>query len=201
MRVLGIAGSARTNGNSCSLLRLALEGAAERGAETETVHAADLTIAGCRGCYGCKQDEDQGCIVEDDMHGVYEQVRASDVIVFASPVYFYGVSSWLKAIVDRMYGLMGPAPAGEEQSYGLRMDHGKGFYLITTQEEPSPYFGYSILAQFVYGMAWLGMDHRGQLIATDVSKAADWKGRPDLQAAAQRLIIVSAEADRAVPRH
>ena len=188
MKVLGIAGSARRNGNSNSLLRLALEGAAERGAETDIIHATDLTVAGCIACEGCKKDEDQGCVVDDDMQRIYEQVRDSDVVVFASPVYFYGVTSWLKAVVDRMYGFMSPVEPGGEESYGLRIDRGKGFYLITTQEEPSPYFGYSILAQFVYGMSWLGMVHRGQLVATDLSKAADWKGRPDLQAAARRLI-------------
>jgi multimeric flavodoxin WrbA len=193
MRVLGIAGSARRDGNSNSLLRLALEGAVERGAETQVINAADLTVAGCIACDGCKADEEQGCVVDDDMQRIYEQVRDSDVIVFASPVYFYGVSSWLKAVVDRMYGILSPVEQGGEESYGLRIERGKGFYLITTQEEPSPYFGYSILAQFAYGMSWLGMVHRGQLIATDLSKASDWKARPDLQAAARRLVAVSAD--------
>lgn len=194
MKVLGIAGSPRKNGNSTSLLRLALEGAAEAGAETTLIRAVDLTVAGCVACDGCKADEDQGCVVDDDMQRVYEQIRESDVIVFASPIYFYGVSSWLKAIVDRLYGLLSPVEQDGAESYGLRIERGKGFYLITTQEEPSPYFGYSILAQFVYGMSWLGMEHRGQLVGTELSKVADWKGRADLQAAARGLVAAAAEA-------
>jgi multimeric flavodoxin WrbA len=192
MNILAIGGSPRRQGNSNSLLRMAVEAAVERGARAEYVYARDLDLEGCRGCDGCKADVDAICVIDDDMHRVYDLMRWADVIVFASPVYFYGLSSWLKKIIDRCYGLMGPGgeSAGEGNETTLRIESGKGFYLITSQEELPSYFGYTILAGFVYGMSWLGMVHCGQLVATGVSKASDWEGRADLQAAARELIVV-----------
>lgn len=189
MNILAIGGSPRREGNSNSLMRLAVEAAIERGATAEYVFARDLDIQGCNGCNGCKADSATSCVVDDDMQKVYDQLRWADVIVFASPIYFYGLSSWLKEIIDRVYGLMGPGEDGSD-GYSLRIDEGKGFYLITSQEEAAPYFGYAMLAPLVYGLAWVGMVHRGQLIATGLSKAGDWKERADLQAAARDLIAV-----------
>jgi multimeric flavodoxin WrbA len=189
VNILAIGGSPRRNGNSNSLLSTAVEAAVERGAVAEYIYARDLQIEGCRGCDGCRKSVDAVCVVDDDMHKVYDLLRWADVIVWASPVYFYGVTSWLKAIIDRLYGLMGPGDE-EGRGYTLRLEAGKGFYLITTQSDPPNFFGYSVLATVAHGLSWLGMEHRGQLIATKLGKAGDWKERADLQAAARELIAV-----------
>jgi multimeric flavodoxin WrbA len=189
VNILAIGGSPRRNGNSNSLLRIAVEAAVERGAVAEYVYARDLKIEGCRGCDGCRKSVDAVCVVDDDMHKVHDLLRWADVVVFASPVYFYGVTSWLKEIIDRFYGLMGPGDE-EGRGYTLRLQPGKSFYLISTQEDQPIYFGYSILAGLTQGLSWLEMVHRGQLIATQVGKVGDWKVRADLQAAARELIAV-----------
>lgn len=199
MNILAIGGSPRRDGNSNSILRIAVEAAVERGAQADYVYARDLDICGCAGCNGCKSGADATCVVDDDMHKVYDLVRWADTIVFASPVYFYGVSSWLKEVIDRFYALMGPGGEEDQDGYSLRLEAGKGFYLITAQEELPSYFGYTILAQMTYGLSWLGMVHRGQLIATGVSKAGDWKARTDLQAAARELIAVPAPLTADLP--
>ncbi len=137
MNVLGIGGSPRIDGNSNSLLRLALEGARERGAAAEIVYASRLDVQGCDACDGCKDTMDVSCVVEDDMQDLYELLASCDVLVLATPVYFYQMTSWLKTVVDRLYGLLGP-------EYEPRIAGGKGFYVITTEEEERTYTGQEI---------------------------------------------------------
>ncbi len=183
MDILAIGGSARRKGNSNSLMRLAVENAVERGASAEILYARDLRVQGCLGCDGCKRSAAATCVVDDDIHRVYERLRRCDVLVLATPVYFYTMTSWLKAIVDRCYGLLDP-------DYEPRIDGGKGFYVITTEEETAAYTGQQVVATLMRGLAWLKMELHGELVATGVGKVDDWTRREDLIAAARRLISV-----------
>jgi multimeric flavodoxin WrbA len=183
MDILAIGGSARLNGNGNSLLRLAVKSAVERGARAEVLYARDLEVQGCLGCDGCKRTAASTCVVQDDIHGVYERLARCDVLILATPVYFYSMTSWLKAIVDRLYGLL-------DQDYEPRIEGGKGFYVITTEEETASYTGQQVVATLMRGLAWLKMDLRGELIAVGVGAADDWKRRDDLVAAARGLITV-----------
>jgi multimeric flavodoxin WrbA len=183
MNILAIGSSARLQGNSNSLLRLAMESAQERGATTHTLYARQLQIQGCLGCDGCKRSPDATCVVNDDMHDIYARLKECDVLALATPVYFYGMNSWLKAIVDRFYGLLDPDGAP-------RIDGGKGFYVITTEEEERTYAGQEIVGSLTRGLAWLKMDLRGELIAVQLSGAHDWEKREDLVRAAKALVTV-----------
>jgi multimeric flavodoxin WrbA len=183
MDILAIGASARLNGNSNSLLRKAVESAVRRGATAELLFARQLDIQGCLGCDGCKRSADALCVVDDDMQRVYALMRECDVLVVATPIYFYCMSSWLKAIMDRLYGLLDPDLAP-------RIDKGKGFYVITTEEEERSFTGQQVVATLMRSLAWLDMDLRGELVAVGVSKAHDWKRRPDLIQAAEGLIAV-----------
>lgn len=193
MKIVAISGSPRKNGNSASLMRIAVEAAVKRGAEVEVFYPREMNISGCRACDGCKRKPESVCVQDDDMHAIYAAIKACDVLVLASPVYFYGLSSWLKAVVDRCYALITPE-FSEEVTGGAdlepRVTPGKGFYLITAQEDASPFYGYQILSTVVYGLTWIGMEHRGELIATSLSGPNDWKTRSELIAAAERLIDV-----------
>jgi multimeric flavodoxin WrbA len=128
------------------------------------------------------------------MHTIYEAIKSCDALVLASPVYFYGLSSWLKEVVDRCFALLTPPEppdgAGEGSKPALRVAPGKALYLITTQNASWPMFGYQILSTVVNGFKWLGMQCRGQIIAIELGAADDWKNRPDLIEAAERLIEV-----------
>ncbi len=192
MNILAIGGSPRRNGNSNSLMRIAVEAAVERGAKAEYIYPKELDIQGCDGCGRCRMKADSVCAVDDDIIRVYDLMRWADVVVFASPVYFYGLSSWIKEIVDRFYALITPEADDEEGASERppRLEPGKGLYFVSSQQDDSVFYGYSVMASLVYGMTWLGMVHRGQLIATGLDKAGDWKTRDDLQAAARELIVV-----------
>jgi multimeric flavodoxin WrbA len=183
MNILAIGGSARLNGNSNSLMRIAVESAVKQGATAEILHARKLSIQGCLGCDGCKRAPDSTCVVDDDIHKVYSLVKECDVLVVATPVYFYSMSSWLKAIVDRFYGLLDP-------DGNSRLEKGKGFYVVTSEEEERAFTGQQIVATLRRGLAWLDMDLRGELVAAGVGKAGDWKKRQDLIRAAEQLIAL-----------
>lgn len=101
--VLGIAGSPRRNGNTTVLLQEALQGAATKGAETRTVYLSELSISPCRHCDQCL--EEGRCAVEDDMRWLSGELRGSDFLILASPIFFMGVTAQTKAMIDRCQAL------------------------------------------------------------------------------------------------
>jgi arsenate reductase len=100
MFVLGLMGSPRRQGNTDLLLTAFLEGAQEKGAEALKLDVAFKHIAPCQGCRFCEQ---HGFCRQhdDDMREVYYLLRRADVVVIATPMFFYGPSAQLKALIDR----------------------------------------------------------------------------------------------------
>jgi len=99
LKVVGIYGSPRKGGNTDLLLDSALKGCEERGNEVKRVYVRDLHIGGCAGCDGCAKNG--VCIIKDDMQDIYTLIDDTDVIILSSPIFFYGVTSQLKALIDR----------------------------------------------------------------------------------------------------
>ncbi len=99
-RVLILAGSPRKNGNSAALCRSFASGAEESGHQVETIYLGEKKIGYCRACYHC-QKSNGVCIIKDDMAEILDRMNAADVLVMASPVYFYSVSAQMKALIDR----------------------------------------------------------------------------------------------------
>jgi multimeric flavodoxin WrbA len=190
VNIVAIGGSPRKNGNSSSLMRLAVDAAVRRGATAQVFFPRKMHISGCKACDSCRKAPESVCVQKDDMHLIYPAIKACDVLVLASPVYFYGLSSWIKEVVDRCYALITPEFPEAMGPQEPRVAPGKGFYLITAQEDASPFYGYQILSTVVYGLTWIGMEHRGHLIATSLSGPQDWKARPELIEAAEGLIAV-----------
>jgi hypothetical protein len=103
MRVLGIAGSPRKNGNTDTLLAEVMRGAASKGAETKMIYLRDLQISPCLHCDACLKAGI--CRIKDDMQSVYTDLQQADVIVLASPVQFTSVTAHMKAMIDRCQSL------------------------------------------------------------------------------------------------
>lgn len=99
-KVLILAGSPRKNGNSAALCAEFARGAAEVGNDVELLYLRDKKIAYCNACYYCK-NHDGHCIIKDDMAEILEKMNDADVIVMASPVYFYSIDAQMKALIDR----------------------------------------------------------------------------------------------------
>ena len=99
-KVLILEGSPRRNGNSAILSEEFARGAEEAGCSVEKVQIAHKKIAGCLGCNACYRNGG-ACVQKDDMAEVREKMLAADVIVLASPIYFYSMTAQMKAVIDR----------------------------------------------------------------------------------------------------
>jgi len=93
----------RRQGNTELLLDKALEGAREEGVEVQKVLVSKLKISPCLEIYACLKDGN--CAIKDDMQSLYKKLLEADHIIFASPIFFYGVTSQAKAVIDRCQAL------------------------------------------------------------------------------------------------
>jgi len=102
LKILGIVGSKRKNGNTAALVKHTMAPFKEsEHFETEIIYLGDLNIEGCRGCEGCALTN--RCVIQDDMQKIYKKLRLSDSIIAGSPTYFYNMSSDMKKFIDRCY--------------------------------------------------------------------------------------------------
>ncbi len=106
--ILGIIGSPRKNGNTDVMVSHILEGARDRGAHTESIRLADLSILECDGCHACWK-AGCACSKKDDMAALYPKIAQSDAIVFGTPVYWYGPTAIMKCFIDRFVYFNCPA--------------------------------------------------------------------------------------------
>lgn len=119
--VLILSSSPRRGGNSDTLCDEFMRGATEAGHETEKIFLRDRTIHYCIGCSTCSRDN-KPCPQKDDAAGIIDKMLKADVIVMATPVYFYTMSAQMKTLIDRCCGL-----------YTEMKD--KEFYFIATAAE------------------------------------------------------------------
>jgi NAD(P)H-dependent FMN reductase len=103
LKVLGIAGSPRKDGNTDLLLQQVMAGASNQRTETKTVFLRELSIAPCRHCDGCLKTGK--CVQQDDMQWLHTDLREADRIVLASPIFFMGLTAQTKAMIDRCQAL------------------------------------------------------------------------------------------------
>ena len=97
--VLILSGSPRKNGNSDILCDEFARGAADAGHEVEKIRIAEKKIGYCHACYACRGTG--VCTIKDDMAEIMQKMIDCDVMVLASPVYFYSIDAQLKAVIDR----------------------------------------------------------------------------------------------------
>jgi len=102
-KILAVYGSPRREGNTSLLLRQAVQGARDAGAQVEEVVLRDLEMSPCLEIYGCK--ETGRCVIEDDFQKVYDQLLACRGLMLASPIFFYTVSAQTKILMDRCQAL------------------------------------------------------------------------------------------------
>ena len=126
-KILILNGANSNTRNTAALIKAFTEGAENAGNEVVKFDVAHMNIHGCLGCMACmnKQKNDPDiCVQKDDMKQIYDAIMQCDVIVFASPVYWWGPTSQLKAAVDRLEAIVG--------HYGLSYLRGKSTALLMT---------------------------------------------------------------------
>lgn len=123
-KVLVISSSLRPNSNSEALADAFAEGAATAGNEVEEISLRGKNIGFCRGCLACQQLGH--CVINDDALEIAEKMLHADVLVFATPIYYYEMSGQLKTLLDRANALF-------PSDYAFR-----DIYLLTSATEDEP---------------------------------------------------------------
>ncbi|MCE5285528.1 MAG: flavodoxin family protein [Pelosinus sp.] len=102
MKVVGINGSARKDGNTAVLIRAVFAELEKHGIETELIELAGKPVRGCMACYKCAQTKDGTCVIKDDkINECIAKMAAADGIILGSPTYFTDVTAEMKALIDR----------------------------------------------------------------------------------------------------
>ena len=109
MRVLGVVGSPRKNGNTEILVDEVLRGAKDAGATVEKIFLNELKILPCQSTCSEYCKAKGNCKITDDMSSLYDKLYGSDCIVLGTPIYWWGPSAQMKAFIDRWYAFSHPA--------------------------------------------------------------------------------------------
>ena len=103
MRILILNGSARAHGNTSTLTAAFKRGAEEAGNDVVELPVGRMAIRGCLGCEYCHGRGHGECIIRDDEKEVKEEMKKADMLVLASPIYFFSPSAQLEAAIQRMH--------------------------------------------------------------------------------------------------
>jgi putative NADPH-quinone reductase len=135
MKVLAMHGSPRQEkGNTEMILQEFLKGAGSAGAEVETIYLKEKKINSCTGCNTCWIKTPGVCIFNDDMTDLMSKVQECDILVYATPLYNYNISSLLKAFQERLHPLIDPhlVKDGELYRHPRRFEKPRYMVLIST---------------------------------------------------------------------
>ena len=176
MKVLGLYGSPRRGGNTDLLLEEALKGAQAEGAEVEGLHLTDISIIPCRECLQCFNEGK--CIILDDMQKIYPKLLEADIIILASPIFFYGVTGWAKALIDRCQALWSRKYILKDESLGREGKRRKGFFISVGGTKGQRVFEGAILtAKYFFDV--LNAEYVGALVFRQVDAKGDILNHPE----------------------
>ena len=168
MKVLGIMGSPRIKSNTDLLLDEALRGAKSQGAEVEKIVVDKLKISPCKEYLGCFRDGN--CVIRDDMDAIYPKLLEADVVIMASPMFFYGLSAQAKALIDRCQALWArkhilkqSLPDGSRKGAFIAVGATKGKKLFEGPILTVKYFFEAIGVVYAEELLIRGVDARGEV--------------------------------------
>jgi len=167
-KIVVLVGSMRKRGNTATLASAFVNGAMANGNEVSVISVADYNVAPCTGCNACQRRENKDCVVQDDMRKVFLLLKDADVIVIASPVYFYGLSARLKAIIDRLH----------QPARSVMKVKRLGLLLVAADTLPAVFD--AIKLQYRLILDYFHLESIGEVMAYGVEGIGDIKGRPVL---------------------
>ena len=137
MKVLLVNGSPRKNGNTAYATKTIVEGIEKNSSNTiEVINVVDFKVSGCIACDGCKHNRGN-CVIPDDTKNVIDKFLDADAVIFATPVYWWGMSSQLKAVVDKFYSAQAKFSTQNKKigviAIGADSVDGKQYSLISDQ--------------------------------------------------------------------
>jgi multimeric flavodoxin WrbA len=164
MKILGLVGSPRRGSNTDLLVSAILEGTSSNNHKTEKIYLYDFDIAACVDCRACKKGNFK-CALRDSMQTLYPKLEEADLIVFGTPLYWYGPSAKMKLLIDRLRPFIA--------SKGLK---GKKAVLAIPSEEGAEACNHTI-GMFTLSFEYLGIEMAGKL-TPKASERAEIKEQP-----------------------
>lgn len=173
IKVLGVSGSPKREGNTEKLLDQAMAGAKNQGALVQKLILNELKFVPCQDCSGC--DETGICIQEDDLELVYNQVKEAGILILASPIFFGSLSAQTKMMIDRFqswwiakYVLKKP---------WVEKDNRLGFFLCVGGQDRKDYFEAAEKLVRIF-FANIGFVYQGALFYPGIDRAGDIEKHP-----------------------
>lgn len=172
--ILIVAGGGRPNGNTAQLINAFINGAAQAGHYAKRVNLAQTQVNGCTGCNACRYGKP--CVQKDGFNSLVPAIKSFDLIVFASPLYFWTISSRLKAFIERFYCIAEAddnPPLGRYEKYpvkdsALLLTAADNFFW--TFEQAASYYRFAIVN-------YIGFHDKGMVLA---GGCGDTNGKPQI---------------------
>lgn len=155
MKIVVLTGSPRKSGNSAYLAEQFIKGAEEQGHEVFRFDCAFKQVEPCRACNRC--DMNGTCIFNDDFLELRPKLIEADMVVFATPMYYFGISAQMKRVIDRFYAINGQIKGARKKAAFLMT------YADTAAREAEP-----MLAHYRMLMDYLGWTSVGEVVAPGV---------------------------------
>lgn len=171
-KIIVLNGSPRKNGNTSALVKAFREGAESAGHSVTEFWLGGMDIHGCRGCCAGGKNPESPCVQKDDMEKIYPAYKEADVVVLASPLYYWTISGQLKCAFDRLFAVAECNPSytnPRKESALLMAAEGNGF-------EETVYW-YDRL------MGHIGWKDCGKVLCGGVMAVGDIEGKPELEEA------------------
>jgi len=170
--ILAIYGSPRRKGNTASLLKRAVEGALQAGAQVEEVVLRDLKISPCLEIYGCRKTG--RCAIQDDFQGLYDRLLSCDGLMLASPIFFYTVSAHTKILMDRCQSLWVKKYWVDKNPFSPKIVKRKGLFIAVGATRGKKLFDGALLtvryffdtfdAELWQSLLYRGLDFEGDIL-------------------------------------
>ena len=170
MNVLVFLGSPRKGGNSEVLTEAMLKGVRAAGGTPEIIRLCELSLSPCISCGGCNKTGK--CVVEDDMTPLYDKILATDLIIVASPIFFYGITAQAKAFIDRNQALWNRKSLLMKKGEWQDNPDRRGFFISVAATSGARIFEGAVLTM-KYGFDAMGTAYDGDLLVTGADRRGD----------------------------
>ena len=172
--ILVIQGGGRVNGNTSQLVDAFIRGAKEAGNSVEKISLNKTEVKGCIGCNACRYGKP--CVQKDGFNELVPKIKSADLLVFASPLLFWTLSSKIKAFIERFYCIAeedANPPLGRYEKYPIKdaallMTSADNFFW--TYEQSVSYYKFAIIN-------YIGFNDKGMLLA---GGCGDTNGKPQI---------------------
>lgn len=160
-KIVVLLGSGRKNGNTEQLADAFIKGVEEAGHVAKKIRLSDTQINGCLGCNACRYGKP--CVQKDDFNSIVPDLKACDMIVFASPLFFWTISARIKAVIERLYALAeeDPNPPLGRYEKNLQKDCA---LLMTSADELFWTFNQAVSYYDFTIVNYIGMHDKGKLL-------------------------------------